>query len=99
MIRLELTIDRLDYGALIEYALPMLRSSGHPLGRMLAGGMSAEAVKRWAAAMPTTQKEQMVAELLNANRDTLLELMAAALGKQGIPVQFSGGKASIVKSR
>ncbi|MCD8161285.1 MAG: hypothetical protein LUE61_08990 [Clostridiales bacterium] len=92
MIRLELTIEQVDYGALIQRFLPILRGSGHPLG-----AMPAEMVKRWAAALPTERKEQLAAELLNANREALLEAASAALGRQGIPLRLGGGRASVVK--
>lgn len=98
MIKLELTVDEVDYGALIERFLPVLRSSGHPLGAMLGGGrMPVERVKRWAATLPTEQKEQLVAELLNANREKLLEAATSALEGQGLPLHLSGGRASAGK--
>ncbi len=92
MIRLELTIEQVDYGALIERFLPILRGSGHPLG-----AMPAEMVKRWAAALPPERKEQLAAELLNANREALLEAATAALSGQGLPLRLSDGRASVVK--
>lgn len=97
MIKLELTVDQVDYNALIERFLPALRSSGHPLGAMLGGRMPVERVKRWAAALPAEQKEQLVAELLNANREKLLEAATSALEGQGLPLHLSDGRASVGK--
>lgn len=97
MIKLELTVDQVDYNALMERFLPLLRSSGHPLGAMLGGGMPVEMVKRWAASLPTEKKEQLAVELLNANREKLLEAAASALESQGLPLHFRDGRASLGK--
>lgn len=97
MIKLELTVDQVDYNALAEQLLPHLKNSGNPLGMMLGGGVSTEMVKRWLASMSQEKKEQLTVELLNANRDRLIQKASAALEKQGLPMHISGARASIVK--
>ena len=54
MIKVELTVDELDYGSLVEQFLPelaeKLRASGNPVGMLLSNGMPAAMAKGIVAA-------------------------------------------------
>jgi ribosomal 50S subunit-associated protein YjgA (DUF615 family) len=96
MIKLELTVDYVDYDSLVEQLLPRLQQSSS-MGSLLPGGATVELVKKWLSTLSQERKEQLTVELLNANRDRLITKGTEALQQQGLEMHLSGAKASIIK--
>ena len=95
MVKIELTIDEIDYDALIENYLPQitekLRESGNPLASMLSGGSASSMVKGFFQRLPDSRKDAMAAELINNNAQSLklqLENYARSQGISGKAVEL-----------
>ena len=61
MIRIEMTIDELDYDSLLDQYLPViaekLRETGNPVGMLLSNGMPSSMAKSIVAGLPQSAKE------------------------------------------
>lgn len=89
MIRLTIELEDIDFDVLIEHYLPVigshLRANGNPLGSLLSNGASASVAKGMLRALSPEKKEQLAAELINGNRQKLidsLEKLATSYGFQ-----------------
>lgn len=90
MIKLELELTDLNYDAMLETLLPrmteQLRNSGNPVGMLLSNGMGAGMAKKILSTMSQQQKDQLIVDMLNANKGKLItkaEDLAAQNGIQG----------------
>lgn len=90
MIKLELELTDLNYDAMLETLLPrmteQLRNSGNPVGMLLSNGMGAGMAKKILSTMSQQQKDQLIVDMLNANKGKLItkaENLAAQNGIQG----------------
>ncbi len=90
MIKLELELTDLNYDAMLETLLPrmteQLRNSGNPVGMLLSNGMGTGMAKKVLSTMSQQQKDQLIADMLNANKGKLItkaEDLAAQNGIQG----------------
>lgn len=90
MIKLELELTDLNYDAMLETLLPrmteQLRNSGNPVGMLLSNGMGAGMAKKILSSMSQQQKDQLIVDMLNANKGKLItkaEDLAAQNGIQG----------------
>lgn len=90
MIKLELELTDLNYDAMLETLLPrmteQLRNSGNPVGMLLSNGMGAGMAKKILSTMSQQQKDQLIVDMLNANKGKLItkaEELAAQNGIQG----------------
>jgi hypothetical protein len=79
MIKIEIEVKDIDYDSLIEQYLPMmterLRRSNNPVASLLSNGMPASMAKSILKKLPPAKKDQLTAELINANRDQLVRLL------------------------
>lgn len=89
MLKLSLTVDEIDYNALIDKLLPILKSSmagsSDPKLQMAAKlpmPMAAAALK----SLSEVQKEQLTAALLNNYKDGLAVQLSKYASEQGVPL-------------
>lgn len=87
MIKLEIEIDDIDYGALAAEYLPQmgdrLRAGGNPLAMLLSSGAAGPAAQALLARAPKSAKDKLAAELIDSNSwklRTTLEQMASQKG-------------------
>ncbi len=77
MIKLEITLDKIDYDSLIDRCLPLVReklqTSSNPVALLLSNGMSASMAKQIVRALPQDKKDELAAELINGNRTKLMQ--------------------------
>ena len=91
MIRIEMTIDELDYDSLLDQYLPViaekLRETGNPVGMLLSNGMPASMAKSIVAGLPQSTKDKLAADLLNANARQLCRSVEEAAAGKGVHVR------------
>lgn len=91
MVKLELELSELDYGAMLERLLPMmgdqLRSSGNPLGMLLSNGMPTSMARHLLATVPQEQKDALLCDLINGNSAKMSKKAEQSAAKQGIHVK------------
>lgn len=79
MIKIELELRDIDYGSLIEQLLPVitekLRQSNNSVAMLLSNGMPASMAKMILKKLPPDKKDQLAADLVNANKDQLVKLL------------------------
>ena len=92
MIKLEIEIDELDYGALAAEFLPRagehLRGSGNPLSSLLANGAAGPMAKAVLARTPKSAKEKLAAELIENNQWKLISVLEQAAAQKGVPLRI-----------
>lgn len=92
MLKLELLIDEVDYAAIFAQFGPQiaekLKESGNP-----AGYLPPSMVKGFLAALPAKKRDQLAAELINANRGKVYRGIEALAESKGIRLQVVGAKA------
>lgn len=90
-MEITLRIDEIDYGALAETLLPLVRGR---LSREEGGFLAALAslppamVRPALAAMPREAKDELIIRLINSNRDLILEEGTRRLIQAGVPVKL-----------
>lgn len=91
MIRLTIELEDIDFDVLIEHYLPVigsqLRANGNPLGSLLSNGASASVAKGMLRAMSPEKKEQLAAELINGNRQRLIDSLEKLAASHGFQAQ------------
>lgn len=88
MIKLEIDVRDIDYDGLIDRFLPVvlekLRQSENTASRLVAGGMPASVAKAILKNLPRATKEQLAAELLNSNKEAVMQYVCELAGQSGI---------------
>ena len=99
MIRIETTIDELDYDSLLDQYLPAiaekLRETGNPVGMLLSNGMPASMAKGIVAGLPQSARDKLAADLLNANGARLGQKVEELAVGKGVHVRVSAVHAEV----
>lgn len=99
MIRIEMTIDELDYDSLFDRYLPAiaekLRETGNPVGMLLSNGMPSSMAKSIVAGLPQSAKDKLAADLLNANGARMGQKMEELAAEKGIHVRVDAVHAEV----
>ena len=97
MIKVELTVDELDYGSLVEQFLPelaeKLRASGNPVGMLLSNGMPSAMANGIVAGLPQAAKDKLAADLINGNAAQLRQKAEQAAAEKGIRLRVESVRA------
>ena len=99
MIRIETTIDELDYDSLFDRYLPAiaekLRETGNPVGMLLSNGMPASMAKGIVAGLSQSARDKLAADLLNANGARLGQKIEELAAGKGVHVRVSAVRAEV----
>lgn len=99
MIKLELTLDNIDYDDLIDRYLPLVRdhlqASSNPVALLLSNGMSSAMAKKIVHTLPQQKKDELATELINANKKKLLSKATTLAEEQNISVNVVDLGASV----
>ena len=94
MLKLELLIDEVDYEAIFSQFGPQiaekLKESGNP-----AGHLPHALIRGFLAALPAGKREQLAAELINANRGRVQRTIENLADAKGIKLRVAGAKAEV----
>ena len=96
MIELKILVDDIDYNSLTELLVPLLAEKlekdgkGGILGGVLSGnrGMAVSMARTLLNTMPQAKKDELVVQLINKNRDKLLQKGRALTAKNGVRLQL-----------
>lgn len=96
MIELKILVDDIDYNSLTELLVPLLaeklekEGKGGILGGVLSGnrGMAVSMARTLLNTMPQAKKDELVVQLINKNRDKLLQKGRALAAKNGVRLQL-----------
>ena len=96
MLELKILIDELDYDSIAEFLLPALAESmareqkGGVLGGVLANNpeMLTSMARKLLGTMSQEKRDELLVQLINKNRDKLLEKGTRAAGEKGIRVRL-----------
>lgn len=95
MLKLELELSEIDYGALAERLLPLLgdklRQNGGGAG--LLGGASSAMARAALSALPQERKDRLAAELINGSADAIAGAIQRAAAQNGVACRISGLRA------
>ena len=96
MIELKVLIDDVDYDSIAEFLIPLLAESmgreqkGGILGGVLAGNpeMITSMARKLLHTMTQDKRDELLVQLVNKNRDKLLEKGRKAAEEKGIGVRL-----------
>lgn len=94
MIELKILLDEVDYRSLSEVLIPALAESmakdGGVLGWMLSQNkeLAASMARTVLDKMPQEKKDELLVQLLNRNRDKLLEKGRTLAAEKGVRLQL-----------
>lgn len=92
MIKLEIEIDDIDYGALAKELAPMagdaLRSSGNPLAALLQNGAAGPLARAVLDRTPKSAKDKLAAELIESNSWKLITALEQAANRKGVRLRI-----------
>ena len=96
MIELKILVDDIDYNSLTELLVPLLAEKlekdgkGGILGGVLSGNrnMAVSMARTLLNTMPQAKKDELVVQLINKNRDKLLQKGRALAAKNGVRLQL-----------
>ena len=96
MIELKILVDDIDYNSLTELLVPLLAEKlekdgkGGILGGVLSGNrnMAVSMARTLLNTMPQAKKDELVVQLINKNRDKLLQKGRKVAADKGIRVQL-----------
>lgn len=96
MLELKILIDELDYDSIAEFLIPALAENmareqkGGVLGGVLANNpeMLTSMARKLLGTMSQEKRDELLVQLINKNRDKLLEKGAKAAGEKGIRVRL-----------
>lgn len=96
MIELKILLDNLDYDSVADFLIPLVAENmakeqkGGILGGVLASNpdMAAAMARTVLRKMNQDKKDELLVELVNKNRDKLLEKGMVAAGEKGVHVQL-----------
>ena len=94
MIELTVRLDNIDYDSVAEFLIPLLSDKidrGGILGSMLAKNpeMATGVFKTILNKMTQEQRDELVVQQIQKNRDSLIRKGAQAAAKNGISMQIS----------
>lgn len=94
-MEIKLTVENIDYASLIEKLLPLvgdkLQESDGVVEKLLVGltKIPSYLIKATINAFPQETKDDIVAFLVNKNRETIEEILMDSLRQKGITMQVS----------
>ena len=96
MLELRILVDDIDYDSIAEYLIPAVaeklrrEEKGGILGNVLAGNpdMAASMARTVLDKMPQEKKDELLVQLLNRNRDKLLEKGRTLAAEKGVRLQL-----------
>ena len=95
MIELKILVDDIDYNSLTELLVLLAEKlekdgKGGILGGVLSGnrGMAVSMARTLLNTMPQAKKDELVVQLINKNRDKLLQKGRALAAKNGVRLQL-----------
>ena len=96
MLELKILIDDVDYNSLTALLVPLLAEKlekdgkGGILGGVLSGNrdMAVSMARTLLNTMPQAKKDELVVQLINKNRDKLLQKGRALAAKNGVRLQL-----------
>ena len=92
MIKLEIEIDDIDYGALVKELAPMagdaLQNRGNPLASLLQSGAAGPLARAVLDRTPKSAKDKLAAELIGANNRKLIENLEQASARKGVRLRI-----------
>ena len=96
MLELRILVDDIDYDSIAEYLIPAVaeklrrEEKGGILGNVLAGNpdMAASMARTVLDKMPQEKKDELLVQLLNRNRDKLLEKGRTLAAENGVRLQL-----------
>ena len=91
MIELKILLDEVDYRSLSEVLIPALAESMAKDGGVLGGKLSQNkelAARPVLDKMPQEKKDELLVQLLNRNRDKLLEKGRTLAAENGVRLQL-----------
>ena len=96
MLELRILVDDIDYDSIAEYLIPAVaeklrrEEKGGILGNVLAGNpdMAASMARTVLDKMPQEKKDELLVQLLNRNRDKLLEKGRTLAAENGVCLQL-----------
>ena len=92
MIKLEIEIDDIDYGALAKELAPMagdaLQKSGNPLAALLQNGAAGPLARAVLDLTPKAAKDKLAAELIESNSWKLISALEQAAGRKGVRLRI-----------
>jgi hypothetical protein len=98
MIKLEIEIREADYDSLIDRFLPMmierLRQSDTAVARLISAGMPEAVIKAVLKKLPASAKDQLAADLVNNNKDQIVQFLTELSGQNGLRLDIGGVKAT-----
>lgn len=101
MIQLTINLSDLDYDSLLSQYLPQLtdklRESGNPVAMLLSNGMSASMAQNIVRGLPQHTKDQLAADLFNANAAKLMTKIEQTAKDNGVSISVSGLRAEVKK--
>lgn len=99
MIELKVEISEVDYTALLDNLLPLLRDqlreSGNPLGMLLSNGMSAGMAKKVISTLPKGQMDALTADLINGNSKKLVAEAEKLAKQNNIDIKVASVSAAV----
>lgn len=102
MIKVEVELNDIDFDRLIDQFLPVmiekLRQSDNPASRLISKGMPAPMAKMIIKKLPLATKEQMAADLINANKDKIAEILKQSAGQHNIRMNIGNIRAKTVSN-
>lgn len=92
MIELKILVDDIDYNSLTELLVPLLAEKLEKDGKggVLSGNrnMAVSMARTLLNTMPQAKKDELVVQLINKNRDKLLQKGRALAAKNGVRLQL-----------
>lgn len=92
MIKVEIELEDIDYDSLIEQFLPLmiekLRQSNNPVAMLISNGMPASMAKMIIKKLPKATKDQLTADLINANKDKISEFLKENAAQNKVSITF-----------
>ena len=96
MLKLEITVNELDYAALADVFLPLmaqeLRRQGHPMAAMLSA--SPTMAKKLLASLPQEQRDALAATVINQNAPEMARRAEERAAEQGVHARVLNVRAS-----
>ena len=95
-MKITLEIGKIDYAAVAEWALPMLKDKlgtmDGPMAKMLSGiaSLPPSVVRATINALPESTRNQMVAYLVNHNGEKIISAAQSFAEKQGVSLTIDG---------
>lgn len=95
-MKLTLEIGKIDYAAVAEKALPLLKDKlaamDGPMAKMLSGiaSLPPAVIRGTINALPESTRNQIVSFLINHNAEKIISAAQSFAEKQGVPLAIDG---------